>query len=112
MKPNLQLQSHSFSPFIGFSIVPANTTAKIAFSARFDCKATNPDDLIRWTVGNNLMVNQGTCPGCQILTNGSLYISSVMSNHENRYTCFIPPGFNMSTAYLTIAGKFALEILY
>ena len=106
-----QLQSHSFLPFIGFSIEPVNTTAKIAFPARLDCQPTNPDAFIRWTVSGSLAINKDTCPGCQILTNGSLYISSVMSSHANRYTCFIPAGSDMFTVYLTVAGKFALEFL-
>ncbi|XP_065883664.1 neural cell adhesion molecule 1-like isoform X2 [Dysidea avara] len=87
----------------GFSIEPVNTTAKIAFPARLDCQPTNPDAFIRWTVSGSLAINKDTCPGCQILTNGSLYISSVMSSHANRYTCFIPAGSDMFTVYLTVA---------
>ena len=89
-----------------------NTTAKVAFSARLDCQAANPAHVIRWTVAGNLAINEDTCPGCQTLTNGSLYISSVLSSHANRYTCFIPPGFYTFNVYLTVAGKFAALEVY
>ena len=67
--------------------MPSNITVRNSLPARFDCQAAV--GFIRWAVGDDLMLNETNCPGCQILTNGSLYIPSVTQAHGGCYTCFI-----------------------
>ena len=84
---------------------PRNITARISFSARFDCQTNN--GFIRWSVGlNNEMLSESNCPGCDQIDNSSLYIPTVTRAHGGLYTCFIVGGIATPKVivYLTVAG--------
>ena len=85
--------------------MPSNITARLLFPARFDCRPTT--GFIRWAVGDNIMLSDSTCPGCGLLSNGSLYFPSVIQAHGGRYTCFIVGVLGVTpkySVYLTVAG--------
>ena len=92
-----------YSPFTGFSLLPMNTTAKVGLSIRLDCQPVD-DSIVRWA-RENAVVDQGNCPGCNTLQNGSLYIQNVEMSHDGKYTCFIPPGNSFFSVYLTVTSR-------
>ena len=100
--------SHPFDLFTDFSLLPTNITTRNTFPVRFDCRPRNNSDFIRWTVGiQNYVITNTTCPGCTLLSNGSLYIPTVNQSHAGRYTCVVfvsgaPSG--RFSVYLTIIG--------
>lgn len=96
-----------------FSTVPANTTAKVGFTARLDCQPVDDSSITRWLVNGLGPIGttniDSLCAGC-ILLNRSLYIPSVRTTHAAEYTCIILPltANNFISAYLTVAGTFAI----
>ena len=89
--------------------MPKNITVQVSFPAQFDCQARPGAGFIRWAVGSNFEVlSENNCDGCQLQSNGSLYIPSVTPAHSGVYTCLIVGGSSqqaMFSVYLTtVAG--------
>ena len=96
--------------FLVFTVKPGDIIARLGSPARLDCQTDMPDTLIRWSRGDDTMVNFDTC-NCQMLSNFSLYFNETTLNAGGVYVCLTlesPP--SRATGSITIAGKIALQL--
>ena len=98
-----------FAFFTGVIVTPSNITARIGFTARFDCQPPNGTGAFtRWARGTAFqMITDSNCRNCDVADNGSLIFGSIDQSHNGMYTCFIVPDTDLSSAtnaYVAVAG--------